>query len=91
MKQKAKREEYVSIDAFKDDMLLLRDNAERFNGPNNFISALARDLEQTALNCISSQEYSEQIEAAMINIIRYQDWDYCREIWVDKDVNIRLR
>lgn len=45
MKQKAKREEYVSIDAYKEDMLLLRNNAERFNGPNNFISALARDLE----------------------------------------------
>jgi hypothetical protein len=73
MKQKAKREEYATIDSFKDDMFLLRDNAERFNGPNNFISTLARDLEQTALDCITSKEYSEQIEAAMINIIRYQD------------------
>lgn len=45
MKQKARRTEYLTIDAFKDDMLLLRKNAETFNGLQSFISELARNLE----------------------------------------------
>lgn len=45
MKHRAKREEYHSIDQFKADMKLLRENAERFNGPQSYISILARDIE----------------------------------------------
>lgn len=59
MKQKARRSEYLTIDSFKDDMFLLRRNAETFNGMQSFISDLARNLEQAAIKWIISPEYSE--------------------------------
>lgn len=72
MKQKARRGEYMSINAYKEDMALLRANAERYNGTQSYFSELARGLEKAALDLITSKEYGEQIETAMFKI-KYQD------------------
>ena len=42
MRQKASRQEYQSIGGFKDDMALLRANAETYNGATHGIAAAAR-------------------------------------------------
>ena len=64
MNQKAKRQEYLSIKAFKDDMALMRKNAEQYNGVNNAISDLARSLEAQAENACNSEEHRERITEA---------------------------
>lgn len=57
MSQKAKRQEYSTIEAFKDDMRLLRCNAEQYNGVHNAIAQAARDLEAVAENASTSTRY----------------------------------
>ena len=68
MNQKAKRQDYLSIDAFKSDMELMRKNAEQYNGINNAISDLARNLEVITENAINSDEYRDRITEAIEKI-----------------------
>ena len=68
MNQKAKRQEYRSIQAFKDDMALMRRNAEQYNGLNNAISDLARQLEDIADDACNSDEHRDKIVEALHKI-----------------------
>jgi hypothetical protein len=73
MSQRAKRQEYGSIQAFKDDMLLMRNNAEQYNGLHDLLAQTARQLEAVAQDAIVSPEYKDAIEEAMekINLHQY--------------------
>ncbi len=56
MKNKAKRQEYMTKDSLVKDIALMRENAERFNGPQHPIAFQARDLEQHAHDKLSELE-----------------------------------
>lgn len=48
MKNKSKRNEYKDRAMFENDIALMVSNAERFNGPLNQISEIARELQSRA-------------------------------------------
>jgi len=54
MRGKAKRKEYISTDGFLKDMMLLRKNAELYNGIPHEIAQIARDLEKIAVDMIAN-------------------------------------
>ena len=45
MRNKTKRSEYKNRIQFSNDVTLMRQNAETFNGETHFIAQIARDLE----------------------------------------------
>ena len=64
MTHKAKRQEYLTLDMFLQDMYQMRLNAEQYNGVAHEIAELARTLEQAAHEeCDKEGEIKEQIEA----------------------------
>ena len=53
IKNKAKRSEYLTKEAFLGDLALLRTNAEIFNGAISLIAQMARDIEKHAADKLS--------------------------------------
>ena len=64
MSQRAKRQEYLTIDSFQGDIVQMRCNAELFNGPHNEIAQLARNIEAKCFELSNSNEMQEQIQIA---------------------------
>ena len=48
MRNKTKRNDYKNQQLFVDDIVLMRQNAETFNGAQHPIAQIARDLEELA-------------------------------------------
>ena len=64
MHKKAKRQEYTSIAMFKEDMSLMRSNAQQFNGAESDIAQLALKLEEAAQTSMESEPHRGLIEQA---------------------------
>lgn len=56
MKTKAKREDYLNRDSFLEDLELMAQNAETYNGIDNPISLIARDLVDHAQEMIQQED-----------------------------------
>lgn len=56
MRNKAKRNEYETMEQFLQEINQLRVNAEFFNGLNSHIGQMARDLEQHAKEKLEAQQ-----------------------------------
>ena len=55
MKGKAKRRAYTDLPMFQNDLVLMRQNSEQYNGPDHAVTAIARDLERLADDLIQQQ------------------------------------
>jgi bromodomain-containing protein 7/9 len=59
MRGKAKRKEYTSTELFLQDFILLRANAEKYNGGPHAISQMARDIEKIAIEMTANARQNE--------------------------------
>lgn len=56
MKNKTKRQEYSAQSEFIEDLALMRNNAEIYNGPMHPITQIGKDIEQHAIEKLNESE-----------------------------------
>lgn len=57
------------MQAFQEDLALMRTNTEVYNGTGNPLTELAKDLEACAQRAIDTPEIRDQIDQAMTKIV----------------------
>ena len=82
MKNKSKRNEYKDRAMFENDIALMVSNAERFNGPLNQISEIARELQSRAQALLDKRAGDIETMECVIKMDVAGFWSSMRMWWL---------